>query len=87
MSDPTEPIRHRRPAQPTTGSFLGVRDCGSLVLLFVVTDEGTLLPVHLDRCAFRWLLGGEGCGPGELVGRRIQYDGQRILFLDQEVPQ
>jgi hypothetical protein len=86
MSDPTEPIRRRRPAQPTTGSILGVRDCGALVLLFVATDEGELLPVPLDRWSCRWLLGWEGCGLGELVGSRTRYGGGRIVSLDGEGP-
>jgi hypothetical protein len=86
MSDPTEPMRCRRPAPPATGSILGVRDCGSLVLLFVATDEGELLPVPLDRWSFRWLLGCEGCGLGELVGRRVGHGGGHIVFLDREGP-
>jgi hypothetical protein len=87
MSDLTELIRRRRPARPTTGSILGVRDCGSLVILFVATDEGELVPVPLDRWSFRWLLGWEGCGPGELVGSRIEYGGGRIVSLDEEGPE
>jgi hypothetical protein len=86
MSDPTEPIRRRRPAPPATGSILGVRDCGALVLLFVATDEGELAPVPLDRWSFRWLLGWEGCGLGELVGSRIRYGGGRVVFLGGEAP-
>jgi hypothetical protein len=73
-------------SDPTTGSLLGVRDCGSLVILFVATDEGELAPVPLDRWSFRWLLQGEGCGVGGLVGSRIRYVGGRIVFLDGEGP-
>jgi hypothetical protein len=86
MSDPTEPMRCRRPAPPATGSLLGVRDCGSLVLLFVATDGGELVPVPLDRWSFRWLRGCESCGIGELVGSRVRYDGGRIVSLDREGP-
>jgi hypothetical protein len=86
VSDLTEPMRCRRPARPATGSILGVWDCGALVLLFVATDAGELLPVPLDRWSFRWLLGWEGCGLGELVGSRIGYAGGRIVSLDEEAP-
>jgi hypothetical protein len=63
-----------------------VRDCGTLVLLFLATNEGQTVPIHLDRCPFRWLLEGEGCGPGELVGSHIRYAGGRIVSLDGEAP-
>jgi hypothetical protein len=43
-----------------------------------------LVPVVLERRAFRWLLEGEDYRSAELVGRRISYDGNRILFLDKE---
>jgi hypothetical protein len=71
---------------PTTGTALGVRDCGVPVLLFLVPDEGQTVPTHLDRCSFGWLLGGEGCGIGELVGRRVRHGGGHIVFLDREGP-
>ena len=67
--------------RPATGSVLGVRDCGPLVLLYVATDEGEVLPVHLDRWSFRWLPGWEGRG---LVGSRIEYAGGRIVSLDED---
>ena len=70
--------------QPITGSVIGVRDCGTLVVVFVGTDDERTVPVVLEHRAFRWLLEGEDCRPGELVGRRISYDGNRILFLDKE---
>jgi hypothetical protein len=71
---------------PTTGTVLGVRDCGSLVILFLVTDQGQVVPIHLGRRPFLWLLEGEGGGIGELVGRRARHDGCRIVFLDGEGP-
>jgi hypothetical protein len=70
--------------QPVTGSILAVRDCGTLVLVFLDADDGRTVPVPLDRRAFHCLLEGEGCRPDEIVGRRISYDGNRILFLDGE---
>jgi hypothetical protein len=63
-----------------------VQDCGSLVLLLVATDEGGLAAVPLDRYSFGLLMGGAGCGPGELVGSRIRHGGGRIVSLDGEAP-
>jgi hypothetical protein len=71
---------------PTTGTALGVPDCGSLVILFLLTDEGRLVPVPLGRWSFRWLLGWEGCGVGELVGSRVRCGGGRIVSLGGEGP-
>jgi len=72
--------------QPVTGAIIGVRDCGTLVVVFLTTDDERTVPVVLEWRAFRWLLEGEDCRPDELVGRRISYDGNRILFLDKERP-
>jgi hypothetical protein len=72
--------------QPVTGSILGVRDCGTLVLVFLSADDGRTVPVPMEQGAFGWLLEAEGCRPDQLVGRRISYDGNRILFLDRECP-
>jgi hypothetical protein len=70
--------------QPITGSIIGVRDCGTLVIIFVSTDDERTVPVTLEQRAFGWLLEGEACRPDQLVGRRISYDGSRIVFLDRE---
>ena len=70
--------------QPITGSVIGVRDCGTLVVVFVSTDDERTVPVPVEHRAFRWLLEGEDSRPDELVGCRISYDGSRILFLDKE---
>jgi hypothetical protein len=70
--------------QPVTGSILAVRDCGTLVLVFLDADDGRTVPVPLDCRAFRCLLAGEGCRPDELVGRRISYDGSSIRLLGRE---
>jgi hypothetical protein len=70
--------------QPLTGSILDVRDCGTLVLVFLGSEDGRTVPVPLDRRAFDRLLEAEGCRPDQLVGRRISYDGNRILFLGWE---
>jgi hypothetical protein len=72
--------------QPVTGSVLAVRECVSLVLLYLSTDDGRTVPVPMDHRAFQWLLESEGCRPDQLVGRRIKYDGNRLLFVDRECP-
>jgi hypothetical protein len=68
----------------TTGFIIGVRDCGTLVIVFLITDDGRTVTVPMGQRAFGWLLEAEGCRSDELVGRRISYDGDRILFLDRE---
>ena len=77
-------IPDTRNDQPITGSIVAVRDCGTLVILFLSTDDERTIPVPMEQRAFQWLLDGEDCGSDELVGRRISYDGNRILFLDKE---
>jgi hypothetical protein len=69
-----------------TGSIIAVRDCGSLVLVFLDTDDERTIPIPMERRAFRWLLDGEDCQTDELVGRRIRFDGKHILFLERECP-
>jgi hypothetical protein len=66
------------------GSILAVRDYGTLVLVFLNMEDGRTAPIPLDKRAFEWLLESEGSQPDELVGRRISYDGERLLFLDRE---
>ena len=66
------------------GSILGVRDYGTLVVVFLNTDDGSTAPIPLDKKGFEWLMDGEDCQPDELVGRRVSYDGERFLFLDRE---
>ncbi len=70
--------------QPIIGSILAVRDYGTLVVIFLNMEDGRTAPIPLDKRAFGSLLEGEGSQPDELVGRRISYDGEQILFLDRE---
>jgi hypothetical protein len=74
-------------SQPIIGSILAVRDCGTLVLVFVETDDDRTVPVLIDHRAYHGLLEAGDCRPDELVGRRISYDGNRIQFLDRECSQ
>lgn len=65
-----------------TGAILGVRDYGSLVVLYLDAGDGRVLPVPLEKRPFQWLLESEGCAVSELVGRSVRYDSDSILFLD-----
>ena len=64
-----------------TGTVAGLREYGGLVLVFLDADDGRVIPVPIERRAFGHLLEGEGCGPAELVGRSVCYDGD-LTFLD-----
>jgi hypothetical protein len=65
-----------------TGTIAGLRDYGSLVLVFLDAEDGRVIPVPMDHRAFQHLLEGEGCGPAELLGRSISFDGDLVVFLD-----
>ena len=64
-----------------TGTIAGLRDCSSLVLLYLDAEDGRVIPVPLERRAFDHLLEGEECGPGELIGRCVSFDGEIVTFL------
>jgi hypothetical protein len=55
-----------------TGTIAGLRDYGSLVLVFLDADDGRVIPVPMDHRAFQHLLEGEACGPDKLIGERYQ---------------
>jgi hypothetical protein len=65
-----------------TGTIAGLRDCGILVLVFLDAEDGRVMPVPMDHRAFRHLLEGEACGPAELVGRSVSFDGELVTFLN-----
>ena len=65
----------------TNSTIAGVRDCGSLVLVFLDGEDGRIIPVAMDHRAFRHLLEGEGCEPDELMGRSVSFDGDLVTFL------
>ena len=64
-----------------TGTIAGLRDYGSLVLLFLDADDGRVVAVPMDHRAFQHLLEGEACGPDELIGRSVSFNGD-LTFLD-----
>jgi hypothetical protein len=65
-----------------TGTIIGVHNYGSLVVVYLDAGEGRVVPVPFDHRAFQWLLEGEGCGPCDLIRRRVGYDGDAIRFLE-----
>ncbi|HEY7331248.1 MAG TPA: hypothetical protein VH592_26680 [Gemmataceae bacterium] len=64
------------------GTIAGLRDCGSLVLVFLDAEDGRVIPVPMDHRAFQHLLEGEKSEPDELVGRNVSFDGDLVTFLD-----
>ena len=65
-----------------TGTIAGLRDCGTIVVLFLDTEEGRVLPLPIERRAFGHLLEGEACEPDALIGRMVSFDGDLLAFLD-----
>jgi hypothetical protein len=65
-----------------TGTIAGLRDCGTLVLVFLDADDGRVIPVPMESRVFRHLLEGEACEPGELIGRTVSFDGDLVTLLD-----
>jgi hypothetical protein len=63
------------------GQVVGVRDYGTLVILYL-DDDGRMVPILFEHRAFQWLLDREQCAPKDLAGRRVSYDGTRLHFLD-----
>jgi len=64
-----------------TGKVIGIRDCGTLVLVFLDTEDGRTVPIPIDHHAFQHLLAGEGCDSIDLIGRRVAYNGDLVSFI------
>lgn len=56
------------------GTVLGVRDCGTVVIVFLESEDGRTLPLVFDHRSFKHMLEGENCNSIELVGRTITCD-------------
>jgi hypothetical protein len=67
---------------PHIGEITEIRDCGTLVIVYVKADDDDRFIVPFDHSPFRWLLQGEGCSPADLIGRQVEYDGHNLFFLD-----
>ena len=64
------------------GTVLGVRDCGTIVLVFLESGERRTLPLVFDHRSFQHLLEGERCDSIELVGRTITCDEDSLANHD-----
>jgi hypothetical protein len=58
-----------------------LRDYGSLVLLFLDTEDGRVIPVPMARRTFLHLLAAQKCSSAELVGRSVTFDGVLMAFV------
>lgn len=65
-----------------TGTVAGLRDCGSLVLVFLDAEDGRVIPVPMDHRAFGRFVGDKACGAAGLIGRSVRFDGGLLTFLD-----
>jgi len=65
-----------------TGKVLHVSDFGSIVTMHVATDERRIEIIPFDHRSFHNLLDGEQCEADDLHGRRINFDGEQMSFLD-----
>lgn len=65
-----------------TGTIAGLRDYGTLVIVFLDDGEGRTAPIPMEHRAFRHLLDGEACKPDELIGQDVSFDGDLLGFLE-----
>jgi len=63
------------------GEITAIRDCGTIIIVLLRTDQWTT-PVFFDHRSFGSLLAGEECGAEQLIGRRASFDGRTLHFLD-----
>lgn len=61
-----------------TGTIIGLRDCGSLVIVYLDAEDGRTVPVVLKHCSFEQFFDNENGDPKVLIGRRVRYDGQNL---------
>ncbi len=61
-----------------TGTVIGLRDCGILVIVYLDAEDGRTVPVVLNHCRFRQCLDDERGDPRLVIGRRVRYDGQNL---------
>jgi hypothetical protein len=61
-----------------TGTVIGLREEGILVIVYLDVEDGRTLPVVLDRRLFRRCLDDENGGPSLVIGRRVRYEGRNL---------
>ena len=68
--------------ESTAGTITNIINHGTIVVVFLTTEDGQSIPVHFDHRPFNWLLQGENCTPSELLGRPASFDGEHLRFED-----
>lgn len=61
-----------------TGTVIGLRDCGILVIVYLDAEDERTVPVVLDHSRFQQCLDNENGDPSLVIGRRVRYDGQNL---------
>jgi hypothetical protein len=64
-----------------TGTITSITNCGTIIIV-TLASNGSFIPVYFDHRQFGWLLEGEQCGPGDLIGREANYDGEPLSLID-----
>lgn len=77
INDPTP--RHRT---AITGTVIGLRDCGTLVIHFLDSGDGRVIPVPMDPRVFRHLLQGKAFNLDGLIGRCVACDGDHVSLIE-----
>ena len=77
------PTVTKEPTAVVRGKIVGVRDYVTVVLVFLDTDDGRVVPAVFEHRAFTWLLQGERCGAEVLVGQWVEFDGETMVFVDR----
>jgi len=66
-----------------TGTITHFRNHGTIISVWIESDEGGTSPVYFDHSPFHWLLEGEQCTPADLIGRHVYYDGETVQLLTE----
>jgi hypothetical protein len=61
-----------------TGTVIGLRDCGIVVIVYLDGEDGRTVPVVLHHRLFQKCLDDEHGDPSLVIGRRVRYDGQNL---------
>ena len=67
-----------------TGKVLHVSDFGSFATMHVATDDRRVVVVPFDHRCFASMIDGEECEEEDLIGRRVDYDGESVAFMNDD---
>lgn len=65
-----------------TGTVARIDNCGSIVVISLLTKRRAQFPVYFEHRMFQHLLDGEGCSADDLIGRRASLTDDTLVFLD-----